>query len=166
MRPILVAALCALFAVPAVAQTNPSGSAPFDLTQQAKLRDDLGTWRCVSAATPTTPLLSLTETEQGNWFVARETGAEPATSYERWSHTLKAYILITIFDSGASNVSQTTSPDPDNGTWTPMWPALDNQGRKRFANQVSRTGDVIRSSTPFYDDKGNVQTGTDICTKQ
>jgi hypothetical protein len=93
-------------------------------------------------------------------------GDNPATSYERWSHSLKAYILVTIFDSGASNVAQTTSVDPDNGTWTPMWPALDNQGRKRFDNQVSRTGNVLLSSSHFYDDKGNVQTATTTCTKQ
>lgn len=166
MRLILVAVLCALFTLPALAQTNPPGAAAFDLAQQAKLRNDLGTWRCVSAAAPTTPVLSSTEVEQGNWFVTHETGAQPATTYERWSHTLKAYVLIAIYDSGASNVSQTTSLDPDNATWTPMWPVLDNQGRKRFANQVSRTGDVLRASTPFYDDKGNVQTGTVICTKQ
>lgn len=75
--------------------------------------------------------------------MSRETSDNPATSYERWSRSLKAYVLITIFDSGASNVAQTTSLDTDNATWTQMWPALDNQGRKRFDNQVSRTGDVL-----------------------
>ncbi len=78
---------------------------------------------------------------------------------------MKAYVLITIFDSGASNVAQTTSLDPDNATWTQMWPALDAQGRKRFDNPVSRTGDVLRSSTQFYDGKGSVQTSTTTCTK-
>jgi hypothetical protein len=110
MRPVLVATLCALLAVPALAQTNPPGYTQFDLVQQAKLRGHLGTWQCVSvpAATP----VSSTETEQGNWFVTRRTGASPATSYERWSHVLEADILIGVFDSGASDVAQTTSLDP------------------------------------------------------
>jgi hypothetical protein len=101
----------------------------------------------------TTPL-SIAENEQGNWFVAREGGDNQATSYERWSHALKACVIITISDSGASNVLQTASLDPDNGTWTPMWPSLDNQGRKRFDNHVSRTGNVLHSSTQFYDAPG------------
>ena len=165
MRLALTAALCALLSASGVAQTPPPGYSQFDLAQQAKLRADLGTWNCVSVPAPKIPL-SFTESEQGNWFVARETGDTPATGYERWSHSLKAFILITIFDSGASNVAQTTSLDPDNATWTPMWPALDNQGRKRFDNPVSRTGDALRSSTPFYDSEGRIQTSTTTCTKK
>jgi len=149
----------------AVAQASPPGYTPFDLAQQSKLRSDLGTWHCVSVPASRT-LLSFTESEQGNWFVACETGENPATSYERWRHSLKAYVLVTIFDSGASNVAQTTSDDPDNGTWTQMWPALDNQGRKRFDNQVSRTGDVLRSSTQFFDSKGSIQNSVTTCTRR
>ncbi|MGB8909787.1 MAG: hypothetical protein WCC84_13675 [Candidatus Cybelea sp.] len=165
MRLVLTTALGAFLTATAVAQTPPPGYSPFDLAQQAKLQADLGTWSCVSVPAPKTPL-SFTESEQGNWFVARETGDSSATGYERWSHSLKAYVLITIFDSGASNVAQTTSLDPDNATWTQMWPVLDNQGRKRFDNPVSRTGDVLRSSSQFYDSKGNVQTSTTTCTKE
>ena len=112
------------------------------------------------------PPLSFTETEQGNWFVTRRTGANPATSYERWSHVLKAFILIAIFDSGASDVAETRSLDPDNATYTEMWPALDNQGRKRFDDQVSRTGNVVRSASHFYDEKGDVRIAETSCTKQ
>ena len=164
MRLALTAILCTFFTATAVAEPAPPGYSPFDLAQQAKLRADLGTWNCVNVPATKTPQ-SFTESEQGNWFVARETGDNPATGYERWSHSLKAYVLITIFDSGASNVAQTTSLDPDNATWTQMWPALDAQGRKRFDNPVSRTGDVLRSSTQFYDGKGSVQTSTTTCTK-
>ncbi len=159
------AALCSLLTLPCAAQSVPPGYTQFDLLQQAKLRRDIGTWRCVSVPAAATPL-SLTQTEQGTWFVTRETGDNPANSYERWSHSLKAYVLLTIFDSGASNVSQTTSLDPDNGTWMQMWPALDAQGRKRFDTQVSRTGNVLHSATPFYDNDGKVQTSTTACTKQ
>lgn len=165
MRLVLATALCAFLTATAVAQTLPPGYSQFDLAQQAKLQADVGTWNCVSVPAPKTPL-SFTESEQGNWFVARETGDNPATSYERWSHSLKAYILITIFDSGASNVAQTTSLDPDNATWTQIWPALDNQGRKRFDNPVSRTEDVLHSSTQFYDGKGDIQTSTTTCRKE
>ena len=163
MRPVLIAALFALAAVPALAQTNPPGYTPFDLAQQAKLQGHVGTWQCLSvpAGTP----VSNTETEQGNWFVTRRTGASPATSYERWSHVLKAYILLAVFDSGASDVAETTSLDPDNATYTEMWPALDNQGRKRFDITVSRTGNVLRSTAQFYGDKGNVRNSVTTCTK-
>ncbi|HLY03809.1 MAG TPA: hypothetical protein VKR56_15090 [Candidatus Cybelea sp.] len=165
MRLLLVAALCALAAVPALAQTtNPPGYTPLDVAQQAKLGAHVGTWQCVSV--PGGAPVSSTETEQGNWFVTRRTGAAPATSYERWSHTLKAYILLEIFDSGASNVSETTSLDPDNATYTQMWPALDDQGRKRFDFVVSRTGNVIRSTFRFYDEKGTIRNGASTCTKQ
>ena len=68
MRPVLVATLCALVAVPALGQTNPPGYMPFDLAQQAKLRGHVGTWQCVSVPAANPPL-SFTETEQGNWFV-------------------------------------------------------------------------------------------------
>lgn len=153
MRPVLVATLCALVAVPALGQTNPPGYMPFDLAQQAKLRGHVGTWQCVSVPAANPPL-SFTETEQGNWFVTRRTGASPAISYERWSHVLKAYIIIAIFDSGASDVAETTSLDPDNATYTEMWPILDNQGRKRFDNQVSRTGNVISLEVPFLRREG------------
>jgi hypothetical protein len=166
MRSLLIATFCLCFAAaPAGAQTNPPGYTAFDFAQQAKLRSDLGTWQCTSIPANPTPI-SFTETEQGNWFVAREMSAVPATSYERWSHTLKAYVMLQVFDSGASNVEQTTSEDPDNGTWTQKWPALDNQGRKRFDNVVSRNGNVLRSTTQFYDAKGQTQTSTTTCTKQ
>ncbi len=121
MRPFLVLALalCALAAVPALAQTNPPGYTALDAAQQAKLQGHVGTWQC-SSVPPGSPV-SVTETQQGNWFVARRsgdpsTGSGPATSYERWSHALKAYVLIAIFDSGASDVAQTISLDPDNAT--------------------------------------------------
>ena len=164
MRPVLVATLCALLAVPALGQTNPPGYTQLDLAQQAKLRGHVGTWQCVSV--PGGALVSNTETEQGNWFVTRRTGANSATSYERWSHVLNAYILIAIFDSGASDVAQTTSLDPDNATYTEMWPLLDNQGRKRFDISVSRTGNVLRSTSHFYDEKGDVRSAETSCTKQ
>ncbi|MBV9719768.1 MAG: hypothetical protein JOZ77_10635 [Candidatus Eremiobacteraeota bacterium] len=163
MRLVLTAALCAFFTLPAVAQTSPPGYTQFDLTQQAKLRSHLGTWRCVSVPGATT---ISTETQQGNWFVTRRAGSNSATSYERWSHVLKAYIDISIFDSGASDIAQTTSLDPDNATYIEMWPALDNQGRKRFDIQVSRTGDAMRSSSQFYDEQGNVRNAVTTCTKQ
>jgi hypothetical protein len=165
MRPVLAfaLALCAVAAVPAPAQTNPPGYTPLDVAQQAKLQGHVGTWQCVSV--PAGPPVSFTETEQGNWFVAHRPGASPATSYERWSRSLKAYVLITIFDSGASDVAQATSLDPDNATYTEMWPALDNQGRKRFGTTVTRTGNVLRSTGQFYDEKGNVQNAVTTCTK-
>jgi hypothetical protein len=164
-RLALTLALCAFATAIALAQSAPPGYTQFDAAQQAKLRADVGTWSCVAVPAPTAPR-TLTETEQGNWFVTRVTGDSPATSYERWSHSLKAYVLLTIFDSGASNVAQTTSLDPDNGTWKQMWPALDNLGRKRFDNQVSRSGDVLRSVTQFIDEQGRVQTSTTTRTKR
>lgn len=164
MRPALVlaAALFALSAVPAPAQTNPPGYTPLDVAQQAKLQGHVGTWQCSSV--PAGSPVSFTETEQGNWFVARRSGEFAATSYERWSHSLKAYVLITIFGSGASDVAETTSLDPDNATYTEMWPALDNQGRKHFGTTVTRAGNVLRSTGQFYDEKGNVRSSETTCS--
>jgi hypothetical protein len=159
-------ALSAIAAAPARSQTNPPGYTPLDVAQQAKLQGHVGTWQCSSV--PPGPPVSFTETEQGNWFVAHRgpsTGSGLASSYERWSHSLKAYVLITIFDSGASDVAETTSLDPDNATYTEMWPALDNQGRKRFGTTVTRTGNVLRSTGQFYDEKGDVRNAVTTCTK-
>ncbi len=168
MRLVLVLALFVLAEVPALAQTNPPGYTPLDVAQQAKLQGHVGTWQCSSV--PAGPPVSFTETEQGNWFVAHKpgdpsTGSGQATSYERWSHSLKAYVLITIFDSGASDVAETASLDPDSATYTEMWPALDNQGRKRFGTTVTRMGNVLRSTGQFYDEKGNTQNAVTTCTK-
>jgi hypothetical protein len=163
MRPVLIVALCALCVEAAPAQTNPPGYTPLDVAQQVKLQGHVGTWQCVSV--PAGAPVSFTETEQGNWFVAHRPGESAATSYERWSHSLKAYVLITIFDSGASDVAQTTSSDPDNATYAEMWPALDSQGRKRFGTTVTRTGNVLRSTGQFYDEKGNVRNSETTCTK-
>ena len=165
MRLLLSIALCASFIANAVAQTAPNGYTQFDAAQQAKLRQDVGTWRCVAVPASAAPT-AIVETEQGNWFVARENGAAPHTSYERWSHSLKAYVLVTIFDSGALNVQQTSSLDPDNAVWTQVFPARDNLGRPRFDNVVSRAADVLRSTGRFYDSNGRVQTSTTTCTKQ
>ncbi len=165
MRRVLITALCAFFPVAAVAQTSPPGYTAFDRAQQAKLLADLGTWSCVLTPAEAVPL-TFSETQSGNWFVTRESGDNPATTYAHWSHSLKAYVLISIFDSGASNVQQTTSLDPDNATWTQMWPLLDNQGRKRFDIVVSRQENTIQSASRFYDDKGNVQNATTTCTRQ
>ncbi len=164
MRLVLVAALFVFAAAPALGQTNPPGYTPLDVAQQARLRGHVGSWQCVSVPAAGAPA-SFTETEQGNWFVARRTGENPATSYERWSHALKAYILIAIFDSGASDIAQTTSLDPDSATYTEKWPPLDNQGRKRFDNQVTRSGNVLRATSHFYDDKGDIQNALTTCTK-
>jgi len=164
MRLIVLAALFASATATAVAQTVPPGYTAFDAAQQAKLRADVGTWRCTSV--PAGSPVTVVEAEQGNWFVARSTGGDSRTTYERWSHALQAYILVSVFDSGASDVEQSASADPDNGTWTPKWPPLDNQGRKRFDIAVSRSGDTLRSSTHFYDTRGNVQSATTTCVKQ
>jgi hypothetical protein len=164
-RAVAVAAMFLLTTATATAQSAPPASATYDAAQQVKLRADVGTWQCVSDPASSKPEV-YTETEEGNWFVTHAGGDTPRTSYERWSHTLQTYIFLTVFDSGASDVEQSTSPDPDNGTWTAKWPALDNQGRKRFDVHVARTGDVIRASSQFYDAKGNVRPTTTTCTKQ
>ncbi len=147
------------------AQGLAPGSTAADAAQQAKLRSDVGTWQCIAVPASGKPQ-AFTEREEGNWFVSRATGALPRTSYERWSHALQAYVLISIFDSGASDVERSPSPDPDNGIWTPVWPPLDDKGRKRFDVEVTRSGDVIRAATHFYDANGNTQSATTTCTKR
>jgi hypothetical protein len=147
------------------AQAGPPGYTPSDEVQQAKLGGHAGTWQCVFTPPAAKPF-AFTEEQQGNWFVAKLGGEQPATVYERWSHALHAYVSITIFDSGAINVAQSTSLDPDNGTWSNVWPATDNSGRKRFDVRYSRTGDAITSTNQFFNDKGGIGTFTTTCTKQ
>ncbi|HEY6487217.1 MAG TPA: hypothetical protein VIX83_12605 [Candidatus Cybelea sp.] len=148
------------------AAPSPPGYTPSDEAQQAKLRGHVGTWQCTFAPATAGKPFAFTEEPQGNWFVAKLGGEQPATVYERWSHALHAYVSITIFDSGAMNVAQSISLDPDNGTWSQVWPATDNSGRKRFDVQYSRTGDVITSTNQFFDDKGGIGTFRATCTRQ
>ncbi|HEX3368976.1 MAG TPA: hypothetical protein VHS56_05325 [Candidatus Cybelea sp.] len=158
-----------LFAVPAAAvaavPTTP-GYTPSDDAQQAKLRGHLGTWQCAFAPATAGKPFSFTEEQQGNWFVAKLGGEQPATVYERWSHALQAYVSITIFDSGAMNVAQSVSLDPDNGTWSQVWPPTDNSGRKRFDVRYSRAGDVITSTNQFFNDKGGIGTFSATCARR
>lgn len=149
----------------AAAATSAPGYTPSDDVQQAKLRGHVGTWQCTFTPPAAKPF-SFTEAQQGNWFVARLGGEQPATVYERWSHALHAYVSITIFDSGAMNVAQSSSLDPDNGTWIQIFPAADNSGRRRFDVQYSRTGDAITSTNRFFNDKGAIGTFNTTCTKE
>jgi len=166
MRIPIAILLFAASTGPAAAQTGAPGYTPSDDAQQAKLRGHVGTWQCTFTPPAAAKPFSFTEAQQGNWFVAKLGGEQPATVYERWSHALHAYVSITIFDSGAMNVAQSTSLDPDNGTWSQVWPTTDNSGRKRFDVRYSRTGDAITSTNQFFNDKGGIGTFTTACTKQ
>ncbi|HEY2476653.1 MAG TPA: hypothetical protein VGI19_17870 [Candidatus Cybelea sp.] len=157
--------LLAVSTATVAAQTSPPGYTPADEAQQAKLRGHLGTWRCTFTPVTAGKPFSFTEAQHENWFVGKLAGEAPATIYERWSHALHAYISISIFDSGAMNLAQSSSPDPDNGTWSQVFPATDNSGRKRFDVQYSRVGNVITTSNKFFNDKGGIGSFTTTCTK-
>ncbi|HEX4014950.1 MAG TPA: hypothetical protein VHX17_13825 [Candidatus Cybelea sp.] len=165
MRIPVAILLCAAATVAVDAQTSPPGYTPSDAAQQAKLLAHVGTWDC-RFTPPVSKPFAFSEVQQGNWFVARLGGEQPATVYERWSHALRAYVSITVFDSGAMNVAQSSSLDPDNGTWSQIFPATDSSGRKRFDVTYSRTGDAIVSSNKFFNDAGGIGTFTSTCTKR
>ncbi|HEY2554554.1 MAG TPA: hypothetical protein VGI15_04830 [Candidatus Cybelea sp.] len=166
MRTLIAILLFAAPTAAVAAAPSPPGYAPSDEGQQAKLRGHVGTWQCTFTPATAARPFSFTEEQQGNWFVAKLGGEQPATVYERWSHALHAYVSITIFDSGAMNVAQSVSLDPDNGAWSQVWPSTDNSGRKRFDVRYSRTGDVITSTNQFFNDKGGIGTFSATCTRQ
>lgn len=165
MRNLFFVALLAgviplpLMAAPA---TTP-GFKPFDQQQFAKLQAQVGTWTCNDTPPSKKPDVIITK-QQGNYYVSRETGDNPNTSYSRWSATGKRYYSITIFDSGASNVFETTALDPNNATWIPAWPPA--RTRQDGPYNISLSGNTMTGTGQYLDANGKIQTGKTVCTKQ
>lgn len=155
--------------VPTVASaqlSTTSGFTAFDQRQFAKLNATVGTWTCRDVPASKKPDI-VTTARQGNYFVSRETGDYPNTTYTRWSHTLKAYYSVSLSDQGGTQVFQTTAPDPNNAAWTPAWPSNQELPKNQHAYPytVTLSGNTITGSQQYRDSKGKLMTGKSVCTK-
>jgi len=163
MRAIPLAVLLTLM-IPFAAIAQPSttpGYTAFDQQQFAKLGADVGTWNCTDAPASKAPDV-VTVTQQGNWFVYRETGDDPNTTYQRWSHDRRMYVSLRISDSGDMGIITTASLDPDNATWNIVFPP----GVPKNQNVTfSKSGNTLNVTFPYPDSKGNMMTGKSVCAK-
>lgn len=144
--------------------TTP-GFKPFDQQQFAKLQAQVGTWNCKDTPASKKPDV-ITVKQQGNYFVTRETGDNPNTSYTRWSMSGKRYYTVTLVDSGGSYVYETTGLDPNNATWTPAWPLGHTYGDQPTPYKLSTSGNTITFVQKYVDAKGKAQTAKSVCTKR
>ena len=151
-------------AAPAQLSTTP-GYTKFDQQQQAKLRAWVGTWKCISNPPSKKPDIQTTK-QEGNFFVTRESGDSPNTSYTRWSHSYKMFYTVEIDDAGGTNVSSTNSLDPFNASWTTVFPSHNVKGRPFLPYTVTMTGTMISSKGQYYDENtGALKTSSGTCTK-
>jgi hypothetical protein len=165
LRPLVVVLL--LVAIGATAPVRPSttpGYTAFDQKQFAKLGAMLGTWKCVSVPAGKKPD-AITTIQQGNWFVSRETGDDPNTSYTRWSHGYQHFFTVIVGDSGDSGMMISTSKDPYNGTWISQSPQKTPTGKPILPDYVRLRGTVARWSYDYYDDHNDLKHTTNTCTK-
>jgi hypothetical protein len=160
----LLGALClaVAFAAPALADPSTSpGYTAFDQAQFAKLAAGNGKWVCVDTPPSTKPDV-VTGKQAGNWYVLSETGDQPNVTYVRWNHTLKAYTQIEVDQSGSSEIFTTTSPDPYNATWKPVFPP----GSGLYPFTMTSSGNTFNATGKFKDPKtGKVMSYTGVCTK-
>lgn len=166
MRKIL--AMCfaaALIPTAAAAQLSTTpGYTKFDQQQQAKLRASIGTWTCVDSPPSKKPDIETTK-QQGDFFVTRETGDTPNTTYTRWSHSYKMFYTVEIDDNGGTTVSSTKSLDPINASWLTVFPSRDPKGRPFIPFTVAGTATTITSKGQYYDEKGKLNSFSSVCTK-
>jgi hypothetical protein len=165
MRIIAALIIFAISPTLASAQVSTSpGYTSFDQQQQAKLRVFLGTWKCVDVPASKKPDIQ-TITQVGNYFIARETGDNPNTSYLRWSHGYKIYYLVELDDAGGTSVVQTKSVDPSNTTWTPAFPTRDTNGRPLLPSALTYSNQSYKTVDQYYDDKGKLRSSSSTCSK-
>jgi len=165
-RLFCISLILAFFPISAAASPSTTpGYTAFDQAQFAKLQATAGTWNCVDTPASKKPDVIVTR-QQGNYFVSRETGDSPSTSYARWSHILKAYFDATISDGGGFFVYKTTSNDPNNATWTPEYPRDLPKNSQLFSYTVSMSGNTFAGTGKYMDPKGRILTGKGVCTKQ
>ena len=156
---------CLTLAAPAFAQLSTTpGYTKFDQQQFAKLRATVGTWKCADVPASKKPDV-ITTAQVGNWFVSKETGDDPTTSYTRWSHGYKYFFSASMGSQGDMAVTMTKSLDPNNAVWTFESPLKTPQGQPMLPITTSLSGNTMKSTGTFYDDKGKVQHFTSTCTK-
>ncbi len=129
-----------------------------------KLSAQVGTWHCVDTPASKKPDVAITKL-QGSYYVTRETGDFPSTTYMRWSHTFQRYLANSVADGGAMSVMQTMSKDPNNATWTYAYPTSLPKGNL-FPAKTSMSGNTTTTTQAFRDNKGKVMMSKSVCTKQ
>jgi hypothetical protein len=162
---LMAAVLCV--ATEARASAAPSTSPGYTAADQAafaKLDAGLGTWTCVDTPPSRSPDV-MTVTQQGNFYVLRETGDNPTTSYIRWSHGLQNYFGTVIADSGLVLISSTTSADPYNGIWNFVFPPSSLVGSIP-PYTLNLVGNTLTESSQFTDPKTKATIPyKEVCTK-
>ncbi|HZZ64607.1 MAG TPA: hypothetical protein VFE17_03845 [Candidatus Baltobacteraceae bacterium] len=162
-RLFFVAMLAAIIPLPVTAASGTPGFTAYDQQQFAKLKAQVGTWTCKNTPASKNADVVVTK-QQGNYFVGRETGDTPNTSYTRWSHSLRQYYTVSLFDSGASSVFNTTASDPNNATWNPAWPMMTGVNRN-YPATLRTMGNTYTVTGQYADAKG-VHNFKSVCTKQ
>lgn len=107
VSPVLLTTI--LLLIPSVSSAQLSttpGYTKFDQQQFAKLRASVGTWKCIDVPASKKPDVQTTR-QAGNYFVTRESGDDPSTSYTRWSTSYRMYYTVSIDDSGGTQVYMT-----------------------------------------------------------
>jgi hypothetical protein len=158
MKRISLAILLAL-ALPSVAGAA-TGPTAYDRAQYAKLAALVGTWHCVDTPANKKPDV-MTVSEQGNFYVTRETGDSPATVYARWNHTYQLYQETIVNNDGSVYVITSKSASPTNATWTVAYPS----GIKATGTTVL-SGNGYTTVVKYIDDKGKPAQSKSVCTKQ
>ena len=137
----------------------------FDKRQFSKLRATVGTWDCTDVPASKKPDVVVT-TQEGNFFVSRETGDTPETYYTRWSHGYKTYYAVTLYRDGGTTVATTPSMDPNNATWQISWPTKDTNGKPIPPQTVRTSGNTMVWTSTFYDGKGKIQHFKSTCVRR
>lgn len=163
MRTFLLAA-AALLLLPAAASAAPSTSPDYtavDQVQFARLEATNGTWHCKDTPASEKPDLIVGK-QAGNWYVWSESGDQPSTTYVRWVHSIKAYVQNEVDASGTTEIFTTTSLDPLNATWKPVFPP-----RSGLYPYTSTWSNGTLTATGKYKDRktGKVLTFKAVCTR-
>jgi len=162
---IVVSAIVAMLALPIAAFADPSTAPDYtaaDQVQFAKLGAANGRWQCTDTPASEKPDV-ITGKQLGNWYLWRESGDDPSTTYVRWVHGLKSYVQNEIDASGTTEIYTTTSPDPFNGTWKPAYPP---RGGGLYPIKYTFADGTMTASGKYKDRKTHqVLTFKAVCTK-
>jgi hypothetical protein len=161
---LLFAALAPTAAGAQLAPTN--GFTEADAARFRKLDATLGRWQCQDHPAGSTADTIVT-TREGNFYVSRETSGAPHTAYTRWSHALQRYIATTLYDAGGTFIFTTTSDDPNNATWMPVFPTPGMMPATQMLQSytVRTAAETMTFAQQYYDAMQVLQSGSAVCTR-
>ncbi len=161
---IFLGTLCLTLLLPLAAGADPSTSPGYtakDQAQFAKLAAGDGTWTCVDTP-PSKKADVMTAKQEGNWYVTRETGDNPNTTYVRWNHSMQAYVANEVDDLGSTSIATSKSADPFNGNWSQVYPA----GQSQYPFTISLSKGTMKTAGSYKDNKtGKIVKFASVCTK-